>query len=111
MHDANVIEDLQTVLDELVEDAERSGVELEIHQTESEEDGEPVIWLASIRRESSVRGSGARALEQLLEIGSEYGFRIEGQIDSPLSRLARYYRDQGFDIEIRDERTVITRHP
>jgi len=107
---ADVVEDLDGVLDELSEEAERIGVEIEVHQTENS-DGEDVLWLSSIERVSGKKGAGAIILERLSEIAADHATRIEGQISDPVGSLSTYYRDQGFEIEVWDGRTIIVKHP
>tara|TARA_B100000929_G_scaffold90447_1_gene70915 strand:+ start:4395 stop:4727 length:333 start_codon:yes stop_codon:yes gene_type:complete len=107
---ADVVEDLDGVLDELSEEAEHIGIEIEVQLTENSE-GEDVLWLSSIERVSGKRGSGAVILERLSEIAADHEISIEGQISEPVGSLSSYYRNQGFEIEVRDGRTIIVKHP
>ena len=104
-----VVEDLHEILDDLVSDAEKIGVEVELDMLTNEE--EAVIWLSSIERIQGKPGAGAEVISLLKDIAADHGCIIEGQIDGPASKLAAYYRLQEFDIEIRSTRTIITYRP
>lgn len=103
-----ILECLDEALEDLMHEAHSKGVELDL---EWQDHGEELIWLSSIERVSGRKGSGAQVLESLFEIAEEYDLTIEGQIDAPVGALAKYYRDLGFEIEIRSGRTVIIKQP
>lgn len=101
-------EDLLADVSELIHDAERCGVEMDIDY--DDEEG-PRLWLSSIARTSGKSGSGSNALAQLLDLSEQYDIAVAGAIEPPNQRLEQFYIQHGFDITQEGDRTLINYIP
>lgn len=97
---------LESLFDDLVEEAFSMGVELELNADNAEYEG--VVWLSSIERTTGQKGSGSTVLSMLIDIAHENDLTIKGQIENNNDKLADYYRNNGFFVEYHSNRTTIT---
>lgn len=98
---------MEEALDDLVVEAERMGVEIDIDIDGTDD----ALWISSIERTAGIRGAGARVLERLMSFCEEVGFALTGQVASDHPRLAKFYEDLGFEVRRDGERLILHYQP
>lgn len=81
---------IEILLQNLILDAQKRGVELDIDLQEDH------IWVANIERHEAKAGVGARILRDLMEISDHHDVPIRGRVVDNPERLLKYYQSLGF---------------